>query len=106
MERVDVAPSPAAGTTSMSLSLIACHPRIDEPSIVKPSAKLSSVRRLHRDREVLLGAGKVHEIGGRPLEFPPADRAARTSLGVMDGIGSCETSNGEMTTRRVCGLAA
>ena len=32
-----------SGTTSMSDSLIACQPRMDEPSKPKPSSKMSSV---------------------------------------------------------------
>jgi hypothetical protein len=34
----------ATGTTSMSLSLIDCQPRMEEPSKPKPSSKLVSVR--------------------------------------------------------------
>ena len=67
----------ACGTTSMSLSLIACQPRIDEPSKPKPSSKLASVRAFTGIVKCFCVPGKIHE--------PQVDGADLSTFGAADG---------------------
>ena len=60
------------GTTSMSLSLIACQPRMLEPSKPRPSSKTSSSSLLDGDGEVLPDAGEIHEPQVDRLDVPLA----------------------------------
>ena len=57
------------GTTSMSLSLIACQPRMLEPSKPRPSSNTSSSSLSDRNGEMLPHAGEVHEPQVDRLDF-------------------------------------
>ena len=60
------------GTTSMSLSLIACQPRMLEPSKPRPSSNTSSSSLSTGNREVLPQTGEVHkpQIDGLDILLP------------------------------------
>ena len=55
-----------SGTTIMSLSLMACHPRMLEPSKPSPSSKMSGVTSL-------IGIEKCCQVPGKVLELEVHD---------------------------------
>ncbi len=61
------------GFSSMSDSLIACQPRMLEPSKPKPRSKVSRSSSLGRDGEVLPESGEIHEAQVDHLDFLPVD---------------------------------
>ena len=82
----------ACGSRSMSLSLIACQPRMLEPSKPRPSSNTSSSSLRDGDGEVLPDAGEIHEpqVDGLDVAFaaPAQTRAqAGTSNVILRDLG-------------------
>ena len=62
-ERIDAAPSSGPASPACRESLIACQPRIDEPSKPKPSSKIVLARARGRGAAMCCqSAGEVHEL--------------------------------------------
>ena len=77
----------ATGTSSMSDSLIACQPRMEEPSKPKPWSKLSSVSSLTGSVVCCHRPGKVHE--------PQVDELHVLFLAELENVLRCHGSLGE-----------
>ena len=81
-ERVD-AGRVGIGDASMSDSLIALQPRIDEPSKPRPSSKVSSSRSIDRKGAVLPAAEHVDELQVDHVRPCVLRRSEKKSLGVF-----------------------